>query len=101
MTAQLLNYLPILALIVPIIGLIGLAKSAKAMADQSQKLSSKIISFSSSYESKKDVAQFVPKSLDSALVNRNEYLAKRSKSRKIKQRRLVDRLRALSSQESE
>lgn len=99
---EFLGYVPVALIIFPLIALLRLGSSAKRFSWQADRLNKAIQQFKSTKHVKTaaSTSQPLPELAD-ALSHRKQLLQDFAKSKQAKQRRLVKRLRDLTSQESE
>lgn len=92
--------LPGLSFLFLLFSLGRLGSSAIKLAKQGKKLEQRTNEFRAKLESVPTPAKFEPRSLVDSASRRKQILAERTKSREARQRRLVKRLKDLSSKES-
>lgn len=93
---------PIVSAIGLLVALAKLGKSAKRLSRQTSRLNKHLGEFKSTdHQASKAARIFKPGTPEEAVSNRREYLNRRTKNKADRQRRLLKRLRNLTSKESE
>jgi Sec-independent protein translocase protein TatA len=102
MIEQIFGLLPMALLVIPVIALFRLLGSTKRLSRQTQRLSRSLAKFKSADHSDSKIRPtFIASELNEAVANRKRFLTHQAKTKREKQRRLVKRLRGLTSKESE
>jgi len=97
-----LTWLPVALAVIPLIAITKIIGAIRRLSGETSRLSQTLFSFfAADHDSSKIAPKYEPKNLENALKNRRQFVSQRNERKRAKQRRLVKRLRGISSKESE